>query len=452
MEHSKTRNEQKAEGFSGKDIMCMKLNVDNQDKKHCNKIDVPRISPDSDEESNDSAWCYMANVNWPKRKFYHSHDDFVDAVEDMATRIFSRGIPEDLLAINLISEIASSPYASQFQNRKKPHDMQTIKGVIQTLRDLEWIEKMKSPYERFRDLKIGKQECIIDFMKRLERFHQVHGMDEGNYIARAQEIKSVFFQGAMVPEDIQNICRMCLDLDLVAVEVAKILKEQRGTTEGGFSGTSTTRCSVYGHIKEIHIYNDSLEHGSACTGEIATYDDEFAFTRNAQNGDIFRQQLPGRLRRNNTSLNSQTFKWQDDPGSVHQSRILPKGGNSPMPNGALSYQQTFNSISTTHPYCKLPSMDDRNMKTRYENRPQVKPSPVSPTRAPKDMEFDMNCKHIMICLKCRLMNDHSSKTCPYRRFCSFCQAEGHDDMDHKRRVASLTKWQKRFSKQFGTVV
>ena len=74
-------------------------------------------------------------------------------------------------------------------------------------------------------------------------------MDEGNYIARAQEIKSVFFQGAMVPEDIQNISRMCLDLDLVAVEVAKILKEQRGTTEGGFSGTSTIRCSVYGHIK-----------------------------------------------------------------------------------------------------------------------------------------------------------------------------------------------------------
>ena len=32
MEHSKTRNEQKAEGFSGKDIMYMKLNVDNQDK------------------------------------------------------------------------------------------------------------------------------------------------------------------------------------------------------------------------------------------------------------------------------------------------------------------------------------------------------------------------------------------------------------------------------------
>ena len=59
-----------------------------------------------------------------------------------------------------------------------------------------------------------------------------------------------------------------------------------------------------------------------------------------------------------------------------------------MPNDASSCQQTFSSKSNTYPYCRLPSMDNKNMNSRYGIRPQVKPSPVCPTRAPKDMEFE----------------------------------------------------------------
>ena len=193
------------------------------------------MNPGSDKEvPADGAWSFLANVRWPKRNLYHSHEDFVDAVNHIARSILNHGIPEDLLVVNLTSEITNSSFASHFHNLRKHHDMETVKGVIQAMRDLEWMDKMKSSHERFRELKIGGQECIFEFMKHLERFHHAHKLNDGNYIACAQEIKSVFFQGARVPDDIQKMCRMSLDLDLVAVEVAKIMRERHGATEGGF--------------------------------------------------------------------------------------------------------------------------------------------------------------------------------------------------------------------------
>ena len=430
------------------------------------------IKPGSDKEMpTDGAWSYLANVKWPKRKLYHSHEDFVDAVNDIAVSILNRGIPEDLLVVNLTTEIANSSFASHFHHLKKHHDTETVKGVIRAMRDLEWMDKMKSSHERFRELRIGGRECIFEFMKRLERFHHDHELNDGNHIACAQEIKSVFFQGARVPVDIQRMCRMCLDLDLVAMEVAKIMKERHGTTEGGFpssdiqmqqdfietkwnlvhmqqqASTPSMPFSMQGHVD--FEYNKGLRRGTTPVKHNASnWTDESVHTHNRNRGAKFAidNQWPfqdhGNCRQHShRKPQNAEFHQQQAFGGLMQNTVHANNKNSD--------RHTSSSI-----HYEPQKVDKKDKDTKKKNhdgsRETTKgPSPMYAVRAPTNMEFDLSCRHIMICLKCRLMNDHFSKICPNRSFCSLCQAEGHHDMDHKRQVARLIKWQNKLSHQIG---
>ena len=59
------------------------------------------------------------------------------------------------------------------------------------------------------------------------------------------------------------------------------------------------------------------------------------------------------------------------------------------------------------------------------------PDPALP-RAPTGFEFDPNNKDILLCLRCRLINQHRSRDCQYRKYCSECQIDGHTNYEHRQ--------------------
>ena len=61
----------------------------------------------------------------------------------------------------------------------------------------------------------------------------------------------------------------------------------------------------------------------------------------------------------------------------------------------------------------------------------VRPSPdPSLSRAPSGYEYDRANREVLVCLRCRLVNQHKANFCPYEKFCSYCQQENHTDLEH----------------------
>ena len=75
-----------------------------------------------------------------------------------------------------------------------------------------------------------------------------------------------------------------------------------------------------------------------------------------------------------------------------------------------------------------------NVNSMTTNRPT--PDSNWP-RAPTAFEFDHNNKDILVCLRCRLINQHKANGCPYKKFCSNCQIEGHTDYEHRKVVQAM---------------
>ena len=52
------------------------------------------------------------------------------------------------------------------------------------------------------------------------------------------------------------------------------------------------------------------------------------------------------------------------------------------------------------------------------------------SRAPSGFEYDRaNCE-VLVCLRCRLLGQHKANSCPFEKFCSYCQQENHTDLEH----------------------
>ena len=69
-----------------------------------------------------------------------------------------------------------------------------------------------------------------------------------------------------------------------------------------------------------------------------------------------------------------------------------------------------------------------NVLSLTKDRPSPDPSLH---RAPSGLEFDRAFSQILICLRCRVINQHIATFCPYKKFCSHCQREGHTDFEHR---------------------
>ena len=69
-----------------------------------------------------------------------------------------------------------------------------------------------------------------------------------------------------------------------------------------------------------------------------------------------------------------------------------------------------------------------NVLSLTKDRPSPDPSLH---RAPSGLEFDRAFSHILICLRCRVINQHIATFCPYKKFCSHCWREGHTDFEHR---------------------
>ena len=81
----------------------------------------------------------------------------------------------------------------------------------------------------------------------------------------------------------------------------------------------------------------------------------------------------------------------------------------------------------------IPAIKVKPLQGQVNSFSQDRPSPdPSLPRAPTGFEYDRALKHVLICLRCRVLGQHRSNTCPYRKFCSYCQKENHTDAEHTR--------------------
>ena len=181
------------------------------------------------EENQRDKEKHIRKYKWPDRDNFISMDEYIKALKNIGKKLIERGYREWLVADSLDDHLMTTKGAQQYLNTIEKHDIRTIEGILEALRETDPINEDNNQQDKFGKLRKAAEESHFSFMKRLRKEAKEIWGESEDIREKEREIRRVrkqFFRGSDVPEEISNSLRTCEDLSQVAVIVTEDLKKR----------------------------------------------------------------------------------------------------------------------------------------------------------------------------------------------------------------------------------
>ena len=369
-------------------------------------------------------------VDWPKRKTCFQHDDFCQKVSQTFQRHLAKGIPSHMLSESLHTSLNRQESISRMYNAEigNPQEI-TFAAIMQALRncDREFMEL--SNYQKWNSLIKHAEESIHSFCKRVYKGYEDYNVgEEGNEDMKIRLIKERIIKGADLPKEVSNSILVCENLTKLPSYILQAMNITQKTSTG--TDTQSAQRQAKSQSQPSNLQNSQQAPPRQNYQPRARPQQP---TQSQQNYR-YRQQFQSPQR------------YQRPPGQAQQPPIPPQPIppliqqlSQPPPN----YQSQQSRSQQTAPLSQgqqsiSPQTQNTEVKTVASMQMEFS------DRAPP--EFERNNRGVSLCTNCRKIEcGHRSNTCTLRPYCSYCNAEGHTDGDHRSR--QIMEYRQRFQQR-----
>ena len=391
----------------------------------------------------------LTSAKWPAKSVFFSFHEYLEALKTHADTLYDQGVDTQKIAISLNSDLMNGPIGSNYAAHSRLMKSITIKGVFDAIRACDKASKLLTNIEKFNLIKREGSEDLFSLMRRLSSAYVDYNIgDVTDEKTMLRVVKNRFCDAASLPQIVRDNLRHCTSLDDTVIfaneDLTKIAKEtqMQQHSQGIFPSAS-------GHQQQRPFFQNKGK---------GSFKGNFQPKHFNQN---WRQPQPS------SGYMPQQQSWQPQPLQqqgplpLMQQQVQPLAHIQPQQHNFGRQSQHWQQLQQPqqsqqpqhvqqqqHNILSLPQQNHGHINsinlsvpppTAQPGLPPTAP-PVGPAsalaapaaaRAPTGFEHNPSNKEILVCLRCRVLRDHSHFQCKNRKFCSECQREGHTNFEHR---------------------
>ena len=419
----------------------------------------------------------MKSVDWPKRSSCFQHDEYCKTVTETFARYLAKGIPEDMLAESLHSNISKQDrigklYTSELENNATI----TMTTVMETLKrcDREWSEKTNN--QKWNSITKQPDESMYSFCRRVKTAYDNYNVGEGgNELQKEKLIKERVIKGADLPEDVALTAFMCTDIERLpsyiqtVMDNRKLQTPMRTTSQLPKWRQQSQQQQSFAQQQSVPQQPQQQYQRPQMQNPSQQYQQQRARQQQPRGRPPYQQmqyqyqppppyqQFPGQQQ---THMRQQAQRQQPLPALLQQVRHPPPPRQAPQfpPRQQMQYQtapkQYQNQALRVEQQQQTLTAQQQPHQTQEQQHQQPSMEQLEKSvatiqittdfseRAPTDFEKRPENHQIEVCTRCRrIQSGHRSINCTFPAFCSMCQYEGHTDREHYKHIMALQQQQ-----------